>query len=70
MSEFAGMVISVTCGQCGAKFRANPQHAGKRAKCPKCAGMLEIPSLPVHPEQKGAEAAAYLWDDLARTLPR
>lgn len=39
------MSIFVSC-QCGKKFRARDEHAGKRVKCPNCAAALTIPSPP------------------------
>jgi hypothetical protein len=37
------MAIHATCS-CGARFRAKPEHAGKRAKCPSCGQSLTIPN--------------------------
>jgi hypothetical protein len=36
------MPIEVVC-QCGRAFRAKEEHAGLRAKCPSCGGVIEIP---------------------------
>ncbi len=37
------MPIEVTCSGCGSKLSTPDSAAGKRAKCPKCGGMLQIP---------------------------
>src|SRR5579871_257925 len=36
------MMIQVTCS-CGKELRARAEHAGKRAKCPRCGQVLLIP---------------------------
>lgn len=36
------MPISVTCTACKAIFRVKDEHAGKRGKCPRCQGVIEI----------------------------
>lgn len=36
------MSITVNCS-CGGRFRVGDQHAGKKIKCPKCAGALQVP---------------------------
>ena len=38
------MPIKVTCGGCGATLSTPDSSAGKRAKCPKCGSIIEIPS--------------------------
>ena len=37
------MPIAVSCPSCGASFRVKDELAGRRGKCPKCQGVLEIP---------------------------
>lgn len=37
------MPIQVTCSACHSSFNAPDSAAGKRAKCPKCGGVIEIP---------------------------
>lgn len=39
------MTISVACGSCAKRFRANEKLAGKRVKCPECGGVLTIPPV-------------------------
>lgn len=39
-------LVSVTCTHCQAKFSAKPQLAGKRVKCPKCGGPIDVPKSP------------------------
>ncbi|MEK7866747.1 MAG: hypothetical protein AAB434_08685 [Planctomycetota bacterium] len=36
------MSITVNC-TCGGRFRVGDQHAGKKIKCPKCAGAVQVP---------------------------
>jgi DNA-directed RNA polymerase subunit RPC12/RpoP len=35
-------MISLQCGQCGAKLRAKDDAIGKKAKCPKCGAILSL----------------------------
>lgn len=37
------MAISVTCPKCSAKLNVKDELAGKRGKCPKCEGPIQIP---------------------------
>lgn len=37
--------IVVRCGACQARFRVDEKFAGKRAKCPKCQAIAEVPAL-------------------------
>lgn len=37
------MAIQVTCAHCHAKLTTDDSKAGRRAKCPKCGGVIEIP---------------------------
>ena len=38
------MPIKVSCHSCGGKFNAPDAAAGKKTKCPKCGGVIEIPT--------------------------
>jgi DNA-directed RNA polymerase subunit M/transcription elongation factor TFIIS len=38
------MPISVVCPTCGKNLRAPDKAAGKRAKCPQCGAVLEVPN--------------------------
>jgi len=38
------MPIDIECAQCGKKLRVKDTLAGKRAKCPGCGNILEIPA--------------------------
>lgn len=38
------MSIQLTCSHCQAKLQTDESKAGSRAKCPKCGGVIEIPS--------------------------
>jgi len=35
--------IPITCPTCNSHFEASPDQAGKRGKCPKCGGVIEVP---------------------------
>ena len=37
------MSIMVRCAGCGGEFRAKQELAGRRAKCPKCGNVLQVP---------------------------
>ena len=39
------MSIQVTCTSCKSQFNAPENAAGKRTKCPKCGGIIEIQAL-------------------------
>lgn len=39
------MPIQVTCPSCHATLKTADSSAGKRAKCPKCDGIIQIPEL-------------------------
>jgi phage FluMu protein Com len=41
--------IQVTCPSCNATLKTADSSAGKRAKCPKCAGVIDIPAMPAPP---------------------
>jgi hypothetical protein len=47
------MAIDVTCGGCGARFKAPEAYAGKKGKCKKCGAVVRIPE----PAAVGAGAA-------------
>ena len=38
------MAIKAKCGNCGTGFKAKPQLAGRKVKCPKCKNPLKIPA--------------------------
>ncbi|MBC7856915.1 MAG: hypothetical protein IAF94_26085 [Pirellulaceae bacterium] len=38
------MPISVTCPQCGTTLKVKDELAGKRGKCPRCQGAVQIPA--------------------------
>lgn len=39
------MAIQVTCTSCGKKLQVQDSAAGKRAKCPHCSAIVQIPEL-------------------------
>jgi predicted RNA-binding Zn-ribbon protein involved in translation (DUF1610 family) len=41
--------IQVTCPSCNVTLKTADSSAGKRAKCPKCGGIIEIPALSAPP---------------------
>jgi len=47
--------IQVTCGSCKSQFNAPDNAGGKRTKCPKCGGIIEIP-VPALPDVEVFEA--------------
>jgi hypothetical protein len=66
------MPITVAC-QCGKRFKAADQHAGKRTKCPGCGQPLTIP-LPPKPVEEADDlmslaepAQAEVFQPVART---
>ena len=50
------MTIAVAC-QCGKRFAAKPELAGKRVKCPSCGQPLTVPGSAA-PQAVSASAAA------------
>jgi Zn-dependent protease with chaperone function len=44
ISRRAQVSITVECGKCGASFRVKDAMSGKRGKCPKCQGPIQVPS--------------------------
>ena len=70
------MPIQVTCPSCKTMFNAPDSAAGKKAKCPKCSGVIQIPTPVVDEEILDAEEAIrtpFTDDDFAvepqATLP-
>ena len=51
------MPIQVTCPSCRSMFNAPDNAAGKRAKCPKCGGAIDIPTSAAEEEVYDAEVA-------------
>lgn len=49
------MKIRATCLKCQAVIAVAPENAGKRARCPKCKGVIEIPNT--SPSKPGAAVA-------------
>ncbi len=37
------MSIAVTCDSCGKNLKVPDKFAGKKAKCPKCKGVIRVP---------------------------
>ena len=44
------MPLSVVCSQCGKTLRATDAMAGKRARCPNCKTLVQIPAVETEPE--------------------
>ena len=42
------MAIKFSC-QCGKRFSASDEHAGKQVRCPKCGSSLQVPELEQDP---------------------
>lgn len=66
------MPIQVTCSSCGGMFNAPDAGAGKKTKCPKCGGVIQIPMPAPAEEIFDAEpefASPYTDDDFAVEPP-
>jgi predicted RNA-binding Zn-ribbon protein involved in translation (DUF1610 family) len=57
--------IQVTCPSCNATLKTADSSAGKRAKCPKCGGVIQIPELAPPPPAPDDE---YVLDAEANPL--
>jgi predicted RNA-binding Zn-ribbon protein involved in translation (DUF1610 family) len=57
------MPIPVTCPSCQRAFQAPDGAAGKRAKCPKCGGIINIPAPVVQEEILEAEPMRPFTDE-------
>ena len=44
-------MIKFTCKNCGQKISIPPKHSGKKAKCPGCKNIVEVPTLPQNSDQ-------------------
>jgi DNA-directed RNA polymerase subunit RPC12/RpoP len=42
----AEVAIKFSCAQCGKKFTAQRQYAGRRSRCPDCGYEFQVPSVP------------------------
>jgi hypothetical protein len=47
--ETPSMPIRVDCPACHAVIKAAEEHAGRRAKCPRCKGPIEVPAVGTEP---------------------
>ena len=54
------MSFVVVCS-CGAKFKAKPEHVGKKFKCPKCGGPISVSKTP-HADAVGPKKIEPLRD--------
>ncbi len=54
-------MISFSCGECGATFKAKRSMAGRKGKCPRCGAALEVPQ-PESAEDDGLYALEALAD--------
>ena len=67
------MPIAVAC-QCGAKFAAKDELAGKTVKCPKCSQPLVIaaaaPGVPTAAKWPGDPLIAKLFDEVGLTASK
>ena len=59
------MPIEVTCGSCNRRLRVPDKTAGKKIKCPKCQGVIQVPdTAPAEaavPAMAATQAAAEAW---------
>ena len=67
MSDSGGDSIVIKCG-CGTNMRVRASAAGKKAKCPKCGGVMTIPALAVAAPVAVSTASA-TPSDLSDLLP-
>ena len=66
------MPIQVTCPSCNSQFNAPDNAAGKRTKCPKCGGIIDIQAAAPAEEIYEAEEepmAAFTGEDLELDKP-
>jgi S1-C subfamily serine protease/phage FluMu protein Com len=64
------MSIPVGCASCGSTLKVADQYAGRKGKCPKCGGVIQVPKIaqpiePPAPAPKPAVAKSALDDLLA-----
>lgn len=52
------MPIDTTCNGCGNRLRVAEQHAGKKARCPKCGNVYIVPNLAADEASGGEQPAA------------
>ncbi|MBN1589112.1 MAG: hypothetical protein JW888_06335 [Pirellulales bacterium] len=58
------MPIAVLCPKCGKKLSAPDAAAGKRAKCPHCGQVMQLPELPKPVPPKASEELPGLSEEL------
>jgi hypothetical protein len=75
------MVQTVNCPGCKGTFRVRPEQAGKRMKCPKCGGPIQVPAAAgeewefveddaAEPAQEGGKARRRAAEKPAEEAPR
>jgi S1-C subfamily serine protease/phage FluMu protein Com len=54
------MSIPVGCANCGSTLKVADQYAGKKGKCPKCGGVIQVPKIaqPIQPIEAPAPKPA------------
>lgn len=62
------MSIPVTCPSCGHQTNAKDSAAGKRGKCPKCGGIVQVPGAPPPPVVDAEVVDGYAMDFPANLL--
>lgn len=62
------MTIPVSC-QCGKSFKAKPELAGKRVKCPACGSVLQIPNATPKPVDDDPLGLGSLGDEIVTATP-
>lgn len=53
------MPIETVCSGCGQRLRVGDEYAGRKARCPQCGTIYEVPSM-----DTGAPAGPALWEVL------
>ena len=62
------MPIQLTCPGCSKQFRVADEHSGKKAKCPTCSTIFEVPQTATGPHN--AVAAGEQTPHISRPAPR
>jgi hypothetical protein len=55
------MAIESNCPSCGRRLRVADEHAGKRARCPHCGAIYEVPTATEPAQHPTAPAAEDRW---------
>ena len=56
--RWSAETMTIVACQCGQQFRAQPNLAGKRVKCPSCGGTIAVPVAQTMPQPSGTTSRA------------